>query len=103
MILYFTEMMTVVTVCDGIVECHGGRDENWICKNNTIPFYGVLVFCCLILSFVFASKWYRQKKFKNEVGEIKSLLPTQLDQQMFLKDHVEPKFKKCLLRLKGGT
>merc|ERR1719318_2213886 len=89
--IMYPKMMTVATVCDGIEECEGGRDENWICTNNKIPFYGVLVFSFLILSFVFASKWFRQKKLKIEAVNINALLP-KLDEDMFLENHGEQKF-----------
>ena len=74
-------MTTVATVCDGVIECVGAGDETWICKHNTIPFYGVLVCCGVMLSFVLGAKCNRQKKLKNEVVDKNSLLLTQLDEE----------------------
>ena len=52
--------------------------------------------CGLILTFVLASKCFRENKLKKEIIENNSLFPTQLDEEMFKKNPDEPKFKNTI-------
>jgi hypothetical protein len=92
----FSEMTTVATVCDGIVECVVAGDETWICKYNKIPLYGMFLSCALMLSFVLASKCYRENKLKTEIIDNNSLFLTQLNEETFLKNHDDPMFKNTI-------
>ena len=59
-------MQTFATVCDGIVECHGGEDEADTCEADTTAI--VLVFSAAILVTYFLMKivyWIFKKKDKD--------------------------------------
>ena len=63
-------MQTFSTVCDGIVECHGGEDEADTCEADTTAI--VLVFSAAILVTYFLMKivyWIFKKKTAESLSQ----------------------------------
>ena len=67
-------MQTVAVACDGIVECHNEEDESWICTNSSLPVYGTLFICFLLLISLFGLKLFKGsfKEKNRRVGTFKS-------------------------------
>ena len=81
----------LATVCDGIVECSGNRDENWVCTQSKLPYYGLLLLFCLILGIVLVIKIFREMIIQKNVGE--SSFPTEIEEETFLENHEKQEYK----------
>ena len=87
------KMKIVAVACDGVEECLDAEDEGWLCINSSIPFYGTMFFCGMLLLTLIVYKLY--KGAFNERMEDSELLvlPDILNEFNFEKNHNKRKFQ----------
>ena len=90
------QMKTVAVACNGVVECADGEDEGWLCTNSSIPVYGTLFICVILLLVVIVYKLFKGS-FKEIIEESEQLLlPDVLNADIFMRNHGTPQFQETI-------
>ena len=86
-------MKLVAVACDGVEECEDGEDESWLCSNSSVPFYGTMFVCVILLLSLIVYKLLKGS-FSENVDDFNPLvLPDILNPDTFKSNHNEKKFR----------
>ena len=91
----YPNIQTVATACNGVVECHDGSDEDWLCQWKSFFVYGVVVvLMIMIFAFLLGMKLLEKDRSSRSL-DLTNLIQTLTvpDMDVFRQKHDDKDFQ----------